>query len=96
MDRDSILLILRAHKAEIQKKYPVASLALFGSFARGEQNESSDIDLMVELKEPMGLDFIDLLEDIERLFPKNKIDLVSKKGILPQRWSYFSRDLVYV
>ncbi|GIL23672.1 MAG: hypothetical protein BroJett042_21850 [Bacteroidota bacterium] len=96
MTREDILAILQAHKVEIQKKYPVANLALFGSFARGEQTESSDIDVMVELKEPMGWDFIDLLEDIEKLFPQKKVDVISKNGIIPQRWKYFSKDLIYV
>lgn len=59
----------------------------FGSYARGEQTKESDVDVIVELGEPMGCDFIDLLEDIERLFPQKKIDLISKNGIQPNRWA---------
>ena len=69
----------------------MASIALFGSYVRGEQTKESDVDVMVELREPMGWDFIDLLEDIERLFQQKKIDLISKKGIQPNRWAYFSK-----
>ena len=96
MTREEVVETLRKHKEELKKKYPVASLALFGSFARDEQTENSDVDVMVELKEPMGWDFIDLLEDIEKLFPLTKVDLISKNGIQPNKWKYFSKDLIYV
>lgn len=96
MTREDVLATLRKHKAELGKKYPLASLALFGSFARNEQTDKSDVDLMVELKEPMGWDFIDLLEDIEKLFPEKKVDLISKNGIQPAKWKYFNKDLIYV
>lgn len=94
--REEVLETLRKHKPGLEKKYPLASLALFGSFARGEQTDSSDVDVMVELKAPMGWDFIDLLEDIEKLFPEKKVDLISKNGIQPYKWKYFSKDLIYV
>ncbi len=96
MNKEEILSKLREHKDEIQQKYPVASLALFGSYARGEETKESDVDVMVELNAPMGWDFIDLLEDIEKLFPQKKVDLISKGGIRPDKWKYFSNDLIYV
>jgi predicted nucleotidyltransferase len=96
MTRERIIQILQEHKTALQQKYPIGKLALFGSCARNEQTAFSDIDVMVELKEPMGWDFIDLLEDLEKLFPNRKIDLISKNGISPQRWGYFSKDLIYV
>lgn len=96
MDRDSILLILRAHKAEIQKKYPVASLALFGSFARGEQKPESDVDLLVEFNGPIGLEVVDLVEYLETLLNVKRVDLVSKKYVKPHYRSYIERDLIHV
>jgi len=47
LDREEILRRLREHKNELQQKFPIARLALFGSYARGEQNENSDIDILV-------------------------------------------------
>jgi predicted nucleotidyltransferase len=96
VNKEEIISKLREHKVEIQRKYPVASLALYGSYARGDNTADSDVDVMVELNAPMGWDFIDLLEDLEKLFPRKKVDLISKGGIRPDRWKYFSNDLIYV
>ncbi|HKZ64768.1 MAG TPA: nucleotidyltransferase family protein [Chitinophagaceae bacterium] len=51
----NILQILRQHKPDLQKKYPVSKLGVFGSYARGEATENSDIDIAVEINGPMGL-----------------------------------------
>ncbi|NPA62629.1 MAG: nucleotidyltransferase, partial [Methanococci archaeon] len=47
-------------KKELKEKYKVKSIAIFGSYARGEQKETSDIDIMVEFYEPIGLKIVDL------------------------------------
>ncbi len=53
-----ILQTLRQHQPELRRKYPVARLGVFGSYARGEANENSDIDIAVEITGPMGLSFV--------------------------------------
>ncbi len=96
MDRESIIGKLQANKAILQKKYPLASVALFGSFARGEQSKESDIDILVELNGPMGIEFVDLLIDLEQIFGGHKVDLVSKSGVKPRYWPFIQKDLIYV
>jgi predicted nucleotidyltransferase len=96
MDRESIIGKLQANKAILQKKYPLASVALFGSFARGEQSKESDIDILVELNGPMGIEFVDLLIDLEQIFGGHKVDLVSKRGVKPRYWPFIQKDLIYV
>ncbi len=97
MTKDEILTKLRANKAEIQKKYPVASIALFGSYARGEQTTESDIDILVDLKEPMGWDLVDVLETLEESFPERKIDMVTWGALKNSRYRpYIEKDLIYV
>ena len=70
--------ILRRHKEILKKKYKVKSIAIFGSYARGEQKGTSDIDILVEFyKTPDLIEFVDLkyyLEDILGI----KVDLVTK------------------
>jgi predicted nucleotidyltransferase len=95
MKTEEVIQILRYHKADLTKKYPLKSLALFGSYARNEQTESSDIDVMVEFSEPVGMEFIDLLIDLEHIF-KRKIDLISRKGIKPHYLPYIEEDAIYV
>ena len=52
---EDIKRILRRHKPELLKKYPISQLGIFGSYARGEAVEGSDIDIAVEIVGPMGL-----------------------------------------
>lgn len=92
---NGIIELLQQHKEELFKKYPLKSMALFGSYSRGEETAESDVDVMVELSGPIGIKFIDLNYEIERLLSK-KVDLVSKRGIKPGYLSSIEPDLIYV
>lgn len=61
-------------------KYGVKKAALFGSYARGEQDEKSDIDILFQPPEDMGLSIVSLRRDLEQAL-KKKVDLVSYNGI---------------
>lgn len=86
---------LNEHKSTLFRKYPIKSLAIFGSYSRGDQNESSDIDILVEFNGKIGLSFIDLAEEIERLLGKH-VDLVSKNGVKKKYFESIYPDLIYV
>ena len=90
-----ILQILRQHKPELQRKYPVSRLGVFGSYARGEASEKSDIDVMVVFSEPVGLAFVDLADELEKIL-KMKVDLVSRGAIKPKYFTVIEPDLIYV
>lgn len=91
----NILQILRKHKPELQRKYPISRLGVFGSYARGEATEKSDIDIAVEINGTMGLNFIAMADEIEELFGI-KTDVVPKRSIKPQYLPYVEKDIVYV
>lgn len=55
MRRDDALAILSRHRVELEREFGVASLALFGSVARDEAGPDSDVDVLVEFREPPGL-----------------------------------------
>ena len=55
MKRDEVLKILADHRDELRQQFGVKSLALFGSVARDEATETSDVDLLVEFERPVGL-----------------------------------------
>lgn len=76
-------------------KYHLRSIGIFGSFTRPDFNEDSDIDILVEFDQPVGIEFIDLAEELEDLL-KIKVDLVSKKGIKPRYLKEIQKDLIYV
>ena len=70
-------------------------MAIFGSYARNEQVAKSDVDIMVEFNDKIGIRFIDLAEEIEDLIGA-KVDLVSKNGIKERYYKTIESDLIYV
>ena len=90
----NILQTLRSHLPELQKKYPIGRLGVFGSYARGKATEKSDIDIGVEITGPMGLNFVDMADEIENLFGR-KTDVVPLRSIKPQYLPFVEKDIVY-
>ncbi|MBN1350057.1 nucleotidyltransferase family protein [candidate division KSB1 bacterium] len=86
---------LSRHKPSLEKKYSVESLAIFGSYARGTASENSDLDILVQFKKPIGLDFATLAEELEPLL-QMKVDLVSVNAIKPKMMDYVKENLIYV
>ena len=77
------------------KKFPIRSMAIFGSYARQEQNEMSDLDILVEFKGKIGIRFIDLADAIEDSV-NVKVDLVSRNGIKAKYLQSIASELIYV
>jgi len=90
-----ILAILKSRKPDLQKRYPISELGLFGSYARGDFNEKSDIDILVDFNGSIGIKFISLAHELEDIF-NTKIDMVSRKGIKPKYLPYVEKTLINV
>ena len=63
-----IIEILRDYKARSAEKYGIETLGLFGSVARGEQNEKSDIDVFIKLRKTSYYTLMDIKDDLEQVF----------------------------
>ena len=92
---DQILEILREKKPDLQKRYPISELGVFGSYARGDYNENSDIDILVDFNDRIGIRFISLAHELEDTF-NTKIDLVSRGGIKLNYLPYVEKNLIHV
>ena len=90
-----VIAKLQDNKPLLLDKYPIRSLAIFGSHARNEQAEDSDLDILVEFDEKIGLQFIDLADELELLLGR-RIDLMSKGGIKEKYFQNIKQDLIYV
>ncbi len=73
---------LQRHKKYLIEKYHLKSMGIFGSFSRNEQTENSDIDILVAFDQPIGIEFIDLAEELEVIL-NHKVDLISRKALKP-------------
>lgn len=86
-----IMSLLKKHK-DLLIKYEVKRIGLFGSYARGEQKRYSDIDFLVEFKEPNFDNFMGLVFDLEGLFGK-KVELITNGSLSPYIQPYVEREV---
>ena len=86
---------LITNKKSLFDKYGLRLLAIFGSYARNQQNDKSDVDILVEFERPIGIEFIDLAQEREKIL-NEKVDLVSKNGLKPKYFQSISHELSYV
>ena len=93
--KEEILSALAKEREELEKRYKVRKLALFGSYARGDQRPDSDVDILVEVDPSIGLDFVTLAERIEKLLGVG-VDLVSSRAVKPGAMELIEPELIYV
>jgi uncharacterized protein len=86
---------LISHKRRLFNDYPIKTMAIFGSYSRNDQNHSSDLDILVEFSDRIGIRFIDLADDLEKIVGL-KVDLVSKKGVKEKYLQSIQTELIYV
>ena len=96
MNRDEVLNLLRAHKAILTQRFGVTEFALFGSTARGQSTDGSDVDILVRFDRPttskayFGVQFY--LEDLLG----RPVDLVTDKALRAELRPYVEREAVNV
>ncbi|MCO6040333.1 nucleotidyltransferase family protein [Thermococcus alcaliphilus] len=93
---EEIQKILQTHKKELYEKFGVKKIGIFGSYSRGEQKETSDVDILVEFHRPIGfIEFIKLQEYLETLLGV-KVDLVTKKALKKRIRKQILQEVKYV
>lgn len=104
LTKEKIVDILRRELPYLRERYGVEKIAIFGSFAKGLQRKGSDVDILVELKKPLGLDFVDLAYYLEEALNKVKVDVATfdclKNSYKNPRYEHIAEDieqnLIYV
>lgn len=96
MDRAAILQLLSTHLPELQSKYCVRRLALFGSAARDQLRPDSDVDVLVEYEGPTTFDHYFGLHDALEALLGRRVDLVTNQGLKPRARQHVEKELVRV
>jgi len=103
MNLKEIKEILANHREELKERFRVKEMGIFGSYAKGEQTEESDLDMIVEVEDEEslgGFEFVGLMIDLEEYFERIlgvKVHLASKsQAINSDKWKYLKNDLIYV
>lgn len=96
MDKQSIIDIIREEKPYLQTQFGVEEIALFGSYARGEEQPGSDVDILVKMNDKSLRSFIGVIDYLQIKLDR-KIDLVTKHKYLSDRFlSLVNKDIIYV
>lgn len=96
IEKEDILLRLGTLKEDIEKKYKVRRIGLFGSYSRNEQREGSDIDLLVEFHEGADLfDLAGLKNYLEEIF-HTRVDIVPARALRDELRQAVFADVSYV
>jgi len=91
LTKDEVLDAIRKHR-DILLKYKVREIGLFGSFVRGEQEDRSDIDLIVDFEEPSIENFMGLSSFLENLFGK-KVEILTPAGVDSIRINHVKEEI---
>jgi len=97
MMKEQILIFLASNKGLLRDKYHIVRIGIFGSYARGDQNTSSDIDFLVEFDENTQ-DLYELKIDLKEFFRKQlgiEADICREKFIKPRLRSSIIKEAVY-
>ena len=95
LTQQNILKYLTEHKKEFQEKYNIESIGLFGSYARNEAHEDSDIDIYVKMP-PKMFKLIALKQQIEDDLKKSVDILREHKQMKPFLLKMIQKDIAYV
>lgn len=96
MDKETAHNIISSELPRLSEQYHIKNIGIFGSVARGEQTENSDIDILVEFNASIGFfDFLKLENELRGLLGR-KVDLISKKALKPAMKDIVLNEVAYV
>jgi len=88
--------ILKQHKKEFEDKYKVKEIGIFGSYVKGQQKKTSDIDILVDFDEvPDLFTFLEFETYVEKLI-KVRTDMVRKNVLRPELKDKILDEVVYL
>ena len=87
--------ILENLKPELSERFHVSSIGIFGSVARNEMRSDSDVDIIVDFDQPIGIGFIDLANFLEKQVNRS-VDLVSRNGVKQPYFAAIEKEIIYV
>ena len=95
-NRETVLQELRRIKPDLEKQYGVTKIGIFGSFARNEIREDSDVDVIIEMNEPDLFYMVHIKEELEDKF-KMPVDVIRYRAMMNKYLkARIDREAVYV
>lgn len=88
--------LIRKHILELREEYLVSKIGIFGSFARGEATNTSDVDILVEFSRPVDLFHFIALQDRLAEILGRKVDLATPRALKPLIKDQILREVLYL
>ena len=93
LTKDQVRELLREKYPYLAAEYGVKRIGIFGSYAKGVPDETSDVDIVVEFERPIGFKFVELVEYLEHLLG-TRVDVLTPAGLQGIRVSRVAQDIV--
>lgn len=98
MVKDDIVRFIRENRDYLKQQFHIKKIGIFGSFVRGEQRESSDIDLIIEFQENTS-DIYEIKEKLREFFAEHfhtNVDIAREKYLKSFAKEFIAREIEYV
>ncbi len=92
LTKEQVLELLREKYPYLVAEYGVKRIGIFGSYAKGVPDETSDVDIMVEFERPIGFKFVELVEYLEHLLGTG-VDVLTPAGLQGIRVSRVAQEI---
>ena len=96
LTREQVISILKKELPRLKEEYGVEKIVLYGSFAKGTQRKKSDIDILVDIRKSIGLEFVSLADLLEDKLGR-KVDIATlahyKRSLGNQRYKHIAEDI---
>ena len=93
---EQLIAILKKELPSLRDHYGVERIILFGSYAKGTQKKKSDVDILVDIKKPLGLEFVALADRLEEILGR-KVDVATydhyKRSFHNPRYKHIAEDI---
>jgi len=97
MNVNEIKNIIKSEELLLKKKFRVKKIGIFGSYSRGEQRKTSDIDILIEYYEtPSMFEYLDLEEFLSKILNGIKVDLVMKNSLKRYIGERILSEVIYI
>ena len=96
MQREEVLSILKVYKRDFSEKYGILEIGVFGSFARNEAGDDSDVDICIKTKNPDPFSLVHIKEEIEQRV-RRQVDIIRmREKMNPYLRQHIEKDVFYV
>ncbi len=92
LTREKTVQLLQEKHPYLAAEFGVSKIGLFGSYSKGQSDESSDVDLVVEFERPIGFRFVELVDYLENLLGR-RVDVLTPAGIQNIRLEQVARNI---